>query len=107
MNINEFQSWVEEFYKQRGWTEYGPFIRMGFLAEEAGELARAVRAIEIGRDRPDEAEKVENEWRKELIEEIGDVLGNLVLLANLYNVTLEEVMEVHKEKLVKRFQNAK
>ncbi|CEH32307.1 hypothetical protein AM501_06515 [Aneurinibacillus migulanus] len=105
MNINEFQTWIGEFYKQRGWTKYGPFIRMGFLAEETGELARAVRAIEIGRDRPDETEKAEGEQRRELIEELGDVLGNIILLANLYDLTLEEVMEVHKEKLLKRFQD--
>lgn len=37
--------------------EYGPFIRTGFLMEEVGELARAVRAAEIRRDRPDESPK--------------------------------------------------
>jgi NTP pyrophosphatase (non-canonical NTP hydrolase) len=77
---------------------------MGFLAEETGELARAVRAIEIGRDRPDETERAESERRRELTEELGDVLGNIILLANHYNLTLEEVMEVHKEKLLQRFQ---
>lgn len=28
------------------------FIRVNFLSEETGEVARAVRALEIGRDRP-------------------------------------------------------
>lgn len=38
-----------------------------------------------------------------MIEEIGDVLGNIALLADLYGITLEEAFTAHKEKLVKRF----
>lgn len=72
--------------------------------EEAGELARAVRAIEIGRDRPDEGEKPAAEARQELVEELGDVLGNLILLANQYEVPFEEILEAHRAKLQKRYQ---
>lgn len=87
----------------RNWTEYGPFIRLGFLMEETGELARAVRAIEIGRDRPDEQRQESSELKKELIEEMGDVLANLLILADLYDVTVEEVFFAHQQKLTKRF----
>ena len=104
MNITEFQKWVGDFYEERGWTQYGPFIRVGFLMEEAGELARAVRAIEIGRDRPDEGEKQADEARQELVEELGDVLGNLILLANQYNIPFEESLDAHKAKLQKRYE---
>lgn len=87
----------------RNWTKYGPFIRLGFLMEETGELARAVRALEIGRDRPDEQRQELPELKKELIEEMGDVLANLLILADLYDVTIEEVFSTHQQKLTKRF----
>lgn len=54
MNVNEFQDWVKSHYKERGWSDLDIFIRIGFLVEETGEVARAIRALEIGRDRPDE-----------------------------------------------------
>ncbi|MGQ0422215.1 MazG nucleotide pyrophosphohydrolase domain-containing protein, partial [Bacillus sp. HC-Mk] len=54
MDIVAFQRWVEEFYEKRSWSQYNAFIRLNFLTEEVGEVSRVVRAIEIGRDRPDE-----------------------------------------------------
>ncbi|GIP34851.1 MazG nucleotide pyrophosphohydrolase domain-containing protein [Paenibacillus sp. J2TS4] len=103
MELEEFQKWVQRFYKQRGWTDYGPFIRVGFLMEETGEVARAVRALEIGRDRPDEAGLPLPKLEQELVEELGDVLGNVILLANLYGVSLEKIATAHKAKLMKRY----
>ncbi|ASB87246.1 MazG-like family protein [Bacillus sonorensis] len=102
--ITEAERWTKEFYQKRGWSEYGPFIRIGFLVEEAGELARAVRAYEIGRDRPDEIKRPAAELKRELIEEMGDVMGNLIMLAGLYDVSLEEMMEAHRKKLTERFE---
>ena len=34
MTIVELQQWVSRFHSSRCWTEYGPFIRTGFLMEE-------------------------------------------------------------------------
>ena len=104
MQMAEAERWTKDFYEKRGWTAYGPFIRIGFLMEEAGELARAVRAYEIGRDRPDEKDATQAERRQELIEEMGDVLGNLAILADKYGITLEDAMKAHQEKLIKRFE---
>lgn len=103
MEINEVQQWINQFYGQRGWTNYGPFIRVGFLMEETGEVARAVRTYEIGRDRPDESTPSPDQLRNDLIEEIGDVLGNIALLADLYDISLEDAFTAHKQKLLKRF----
>lgn len=64
MQTTEMEKWIKDFYQMRNWTEYGPFIRLGFLMEETGELARAVRAIEIGRDRPDEQRQESPELKK-------------------------------------------
>jgi len=103
MNVTEFQQWVKDYYKMRGWSDLDIFIRIGFLAEETGEVARAIRALEIGRDRPDEVSGTLEENKKELTEELGDVLGNLIVIANKYDISLEEIFSSHKEKLAERY----
>ncbi|MFC5468141.1 MazG nucleotide pyrophosphohydrolase domain-containing protein [Cohnella suwonensis] len=103
MKESENQVWIQNFYDQRGWSNYGPFERIGFLMEEVGETARAIRAIEIGRDRPDEHIKSKEKLKMELIEELGDVLGNVFILASMYNIAIDEILEVHKNKLNKRY----
>jgi len=100
MNVTEFQQWVKDYYDKRGWSDLDIFIRIGFLAEETGEVARAIRALEIGRDRPDEKTESYTKNREELV---GDVLGNVIVIANKYGVSLEEILESHKEKLLKRY----
>lgn len=105
MNVTEFQQWVKEYYESRGWSELDIFIRIGFLAEETGEVARAIRALEIGRDRPDEIKGSYEENKQELTEELGDVLGNLIVIANKYDIPLEEVFQAHKRKLSERYSN--
>lgn len=103
MNVTEFQQWVKQYYESRGWSDLDIFIRIGFLAEETGEVARAIRALEIGRDRPDEVQGSYEENKQELTEELGDVLGNLIVIANNYNIPLEEVFQSHKKKLSQRY----
>lgn len=105
MNVTEFQAWVKEYYETRGWSELDIFIRIGFLAEETGEVARAIRALEIGRDRPDENTGTIDEQKQELVEELGDVLGNIIVIANKYDISLEEIFQSHQEKLQERYSN--
>ncbi|WIY60983.1 MazG-like family protein [Bacillus arachidis] len=104
MNMVEFQRWVEEFYEKRSWSQYNSFIRLNFLTEEVGEVSRVVRAIEIGRDRPDEQTKQVEELKMELKEELGDVLANFIILSQKYDLDLQDIMNAHVEKLSKRFQ---
>ncbi|MFD1901661.1 MazG nucleotide pyrophosphohydrolase domain-containing protein [Enterococcus termitis] len=103
MEIKIYQQWISDFYKKRGWYALDPFVRVSFLAEETGEVARAVRALEIGRDRPDETEKTSEEHIQELTEELGDVLDNLFILADKYDIRLEDILASHKKKLEERF----
>lgn len=105
MDIQNYQEWVTNFYKKKKWYDYNPFIRVNFLCEEVGEVARAVRAIEIGRDRPDEHQKASSLLMNDLEEEIGDVLDSLFILADKYNISLESIMSSHKEKLINRYNN--
>jgi len=106
MNVTEFQQFVKDYYESRGWSDLDIFIRIGFLAEETGEVARAIRALEIGRDRPDEISTTDEENKQELTEELGDVLGNLIVIANKYDIPLEEVFNSHKKKLSERYSKA-
>src|SRR5690625_4697598 len=102
METSEFQEWVKEYYESRGWSDLDIFIRIGFLSEETGEVARAIRSLEIGRDRPDEYTASLAESKRNLTEELGDVLGNLVVIANKYNIDLEEIFLEHKRIVYKK-----
>lgn len=104
MNIEEYQRFISDLYKARNWYQYDPFIRANFLAEEVGEVSRAIRTLEIGRDRPDEQEGLPEEKLANLTEELGDVLDNLFILADKYDISLETIMQKHKEKLLSRYQ---
>lgn len=103
MNLIEFQNWVKEYYEARGWAKLDIFTRIGFLAEETGEVARAIRALEIGRDRPDENVGSAEELKQDLTEELGDVLGNIIVIANKYDIPLEDVFNSHRQKLMDRY----
>ncbi|MCH7320447.1 MazG-like family protein [Solibacillus sp. MA9] len=104
MNIFEYQKWITEFYKKRGWYDLNAFIRVNFLTEEVGEVSKAIRTIEIGRDRPDEETLPRENQIENLKEELGDVLDNLFILADKYEIDLTEIMLSHKDKLTKRYQ---
>lgn len=102
--MNQFQDWVKAYYEKRGWSELDIFVRIGFLAEETGEVARAIRALEIGRDRPDENTGTYAQQKQELVEELGDVLGNLIVIANKYDIELEDIFQSHQDKLNQRYE---
>jgi NTP pyrophosphatase (non-canonical NTP hydrolase) len=104
MDINHYQKWISEFYKSRDWYQYNSFIRSNFLMEEVGEVAQAIRTIEIGRDRPDETTQDMTTQLAHLTEELGDVLDNVFILADKYDISLEEIMQSHKTKLIERYQ---
>lgn len=49
LDINKHQQWLVKFYEK----EIGLIhlkIRVNYITEELGELSRAVRTIEVGRD---------------------------------------------------------
>lgn len=107
MHFSDYQNWVREFYQQQGWYERDVFRRLAYLTEEMGEVSAAVRAIEIGRERPDKTELNDSEKRQALIEELGDVLDNLCVLADKYGIELEDVITVHQAKFQQRYQHTK
>ena len=106
MTIPEYQEFISNFYKQRNWYQYDSFVRVSFLAEEVGEVSRAVRSLEIGRDRPDETNQSIEENLTNLTEELGDVLDNIFFLADKYDISLDMIMNAHKDKLLSRYQDS-
>lgn len=105
VDITQYQQWVIDFYKTRNWYQYEPFIRIGFLTEEVGEVSRAVRSIEIGRDRPDEAKLDQAQLKANLVEELGDVMDNILILADKYDISVEDILRLHQAKLIARFES--
>lgn len=103
MNRMEQERWIIDFYKERKWFDYDAFQRLTFLMEEVGELAQAVRSIEIGRDRPDETEKTAEQLHTGLLEELGDVYINLLILTEKYQLSFDELVTAHRNKLFSRF----
>lgn len=73
------------------------------MSEEVGEVSRAIRTIEIGRDRPDESVTSSEQNLGNLTEELGDVLDNVFIIADKYDISLATIMEKHKEKLLTRY----
>lgn len=103
MTFLEYQQWVRAFYQQQNWYERDVFRRLAYLTEEVGEVACAVRAIEIGRERPDQTEQSSEQKRENLIEELGDVFDNLFILADKYQISVEDVIARHQAKFIERY----
>ncbi len=78
-------------------------IRLNFLVEEIGELSQAIRKYEIGRDRPDKVAESRAESLNHIKEELGDVLDNVLILADKDNLDIDEIIHEHVEKLEKRY----
>jgi NTP pyrophosphatase (non-canonical NTP hydrolase) len=103
MDIESHASWLKHFYISRQWYPYPPFVRLAFLNEEIGELAQAVRTHEIGRDHPHEQQQSEDEQLSHIREELADVLDNVIIMADKYGFTPEDLMEASELKLRTRF----
>lgn len=103
MTFEQYESWMASLSKKQGWDQLNPFIRMNFMSEEVGELAQAVRRYEIGRGRPDEVTQSANVNRNAIMEEMGDVVSNLVILARYYDMSFQDIFDLGEAKLEARF----
>ncbi|EHO50034.1 MazG nucleotide pyrophosphohydrolase domain protein [Lentilactobacillus kisonensis F0435] len=72
------------------------------MTEEVGELFRAIRAIEIGRDHPGESTSTKDR-NYNLHEELADVMDQVLILCDKYDVDPDSLMAFSEEKLKKRF----
>ncbi|AKP65780.1 pyrophosphatase [Levilactobacillus koreensis JCM 16448] len=103
MTITEHQDWLVDFYQQRNWYQYSPFVHLNFLTEETGEVSRAIRAIEIGRDHPGEKKATPAELRANLKEELADALDQVLVISSLYDIDAQDLLQASEQKLKQRF----
>ncbi len=86
-SLLEYQQFIRDICKQRGWDNRSALEKMLFLTEEVGELAKEVRkqAGVYGYKKP--------ESNHEIAAELVDVLNYVIDLANMYNVNLEQAFQ--------------
>lgn len=96
MSISEAQSQVDNWIKTHGVRYFSELTNTAVLMEEVGELAR-IMARKYG----DQSFK-KDEDKKELGDEMADVLFVLICLANQTGVNLEEELKKNLEKKTSR-----
>jgi NTP pyrophosphatase (non-canonical NTP hydrolase) len=95
MTIQQAQTRVDEWIRTIGVRYYGELTNLGILMEETGELAR-IMVRKYGEQSFKESDK------KELADEMADVLWVLLCLANQTGVDLTDALEKNFEKKTKR-----
>ena len=90
-NLKEFQKYVEELEKERGFAHQTIIDKCLLLGEEVGELFKAVRKTEgLAVD--------ENSSFTEIGDELTDILIYLCAIANRKGIDLEKAFREKEEK---------
>jgi len=96
MTIEEAQKVVDEWIKENGVRYFNELTNMAMLTEEVGEVARI-----IARRYGEQSEK-ESDKKKDLGEEMADVLFVLICLANQTGIDLTAALNKNLTKKTKR-----
>ncbi len=100
MDIRDYQEWVHQFDRSRGWDLCPGTDTLAHLVEELGELSRCVLALEGYKTvSPSERERI----RDNLGEELADAVTFLVKLAYTYNLDLADYLAANQAKCQMRF----
>jgi NTP pyrophosphatase (non-canonical NTP hydrolase) len=95
-SLFDFQNYVLELEKERGFSEESVIQKCLILGEEVGELFKAVR-------KDDKEMKVDNNSSfGEIGDELVDILIFVFSIANRYNINLEEAFRTKEEENKKR-----
>ena len=92
ITINQAQQQVDEWIKTIGVRYFNELTNLGILVEEVGELSRLM-VRKFG-----EQSFKNNEAKKNLGDEMADVLWVLICLANQTGVNLTEALQKNFEK---------
>ena len=95
MTIDEAQKQVDAWIKEYGVRYFNEMTNMAILTEEVGEVAR-IMARKYGEQSFKEGEK------KELGDELADVLWVLICIANQTGIDLTEALEKNFNKKTDR-----
>ena len=99
MEIAEYQRWLEEYDRLRGWDRVSPSQTFVHLIEELGEIARLVLFLEGYKP----GEGREDELRAELAEELGDAATFLFKIAYQFGIDMEAAMTGNMPKAEGRY----
>ena len=92
MTIKEAQSKIDNWIKTVGVRYFNELTNLGILMEEVGELSRLI-VRKFGEQSFKESDK-----KKDLSDEMADVLWVLICLANQTGVDLTDALEKNFEK---------
>ena len=92
MTINEAQKQVDVWIRTTGVRYFSELTNMAILTEEVGEVARLMSRV-YG-----EQSFKESDRKKELSDELADVMWVLICIANQTGVDLEAAMKKNFEK---------
>ena len=95
MTIKEAQKRIDAWIKEYGVRYFNELTNMAILTEEVGEVAR-IMARKYGEQSFKESDK------KELSDELADVLWVLICIANQTGVDLTEALRKNIDKKTKR-----
>jgi NTP pyrophosphatase (non-canonical NTP hydrolase) len=98
MQIREYQEWLEEWDKARGWDRVSVAHTLVHAMEELGEVARLVLQWE-GYKSASSPEQL----RADLAEELSDVFVFLFKLAYQTGVDVESALALGQEKADRRY----
>ena len=87
MHLKEIQEKIKELEEKRRWVN-SPDVKITFLLEELGEVAKWVRKAR--------KRKLAKKEKRELNLEFADVLQHLLSLANNFGINLEEGLKEKK-----------
>lgn len=96
MTIDEAQKIVDDWIKTTGVRYFNELTNMAMLTEEVGEVARII-ARKYG-----EQSFKESDQKKELADELADVLFVLICLANQTGINLNDALTKNLAKKSKR-----
>ena len=92
MALKGYQKEVDEWVKQHKIAYWKPHEILARLMEETGELAREINYVFGPKN------KKSDEKKKDIEDEVGDILFTLCCLANSQNIDLDKALEKALEK---------
>lgn len=95
-SLNDFQKYIEEMVKIRGFQDETPKDVMILLTEEIGELAKEIRKSS------DMKFDVSKERKLKLEDEIADVFMYILCMCRVKNVDLAQAFQQKEEKNMNR-----
>jgi NTP pyrophosphatase (non-canonical NTP hydrolase) len=99
VEIVEYQDWLEEYDRLRGWDRVSPSQTFVHLMEELGEVARLLLHLEGYKP----SEGREDEIKTELAEELGDAATFLFKIAYQFGIDMETAMKGNMPKAEGRY----